>query len=230
MGHGLIRYSCGHISVPHEPIPTKFGQWRFFIMLHRYNGIQKHIKTLKCKKKKVVCNVSTSVIHYTGHVHDTVQCPLGSSVRVGSITLMLFKIILKRENLTPKLLFTICAQLRGVDLFIFWVGLLSRIGISVRNLHHIDIIMCIHPKQQYISKKNGSKNVSFQNGDKKNRFAVIESICSNALKNNTFTIKISHFLSFNLPHLCNRLSYMNFYILPLLQSSVLSSIWSIYDS
>ena len=27
---GLISYSCGHISGHHEPIPTKFGVWRFF--------------------------------------------------------------------------------------------------------------------------------------------------------------------------------------------------------
>ena len=33
---GLIRYSCGHISGPHEPIPIQFGLWMFFIMLHRY--------------------------------------------------------------------------------------------------------------------------------------------------------------------------------------------------
>ena len=33
---GLIRYSCGHISGPHEPIPTKFGLWIFFIMLNQY--------------------------------------------------------------------------------------------------------------------------------------------------------------------------------------------------
>ena len=33
--NGGIRYSCGHISGPHEPIPTKFGMW-IFIMLHRY--------------------------------------------------------------------------------------------------------------------------------------------------------------------------------------------------
>ena len=32
---GLIRYSCGHIFGHHEPIPTKFGVWRFFIMLYR---------------------------------------------------------------------------------------------------------------------------------------------------------------------------------------------------
>ena len=31
---GLIRYSCGHILGHHEPIPTKFGVWRFFIMLY----------------------------------------------------------------------------------------------------------------------------------------------------------------------------------------------------
>ena len=37
---GLIRYSCGHVSGPpsaHEPIPTQFGLWMFFIMLHRYS-------------------------------------------------------------------------------------------------------------------------------------------------------------------------------------------------
>ena len=44
---GLIRYSCGHISGPHEPIPTKFGLWMFFIMLHRYMVS----KMLKLKKK-----------------------------------------------------------------------------------------------------------------------------------------------------------------------------------
>ena len=26
---GLIRYSCGHISCPHELIPTRFGLWMF---------------------------------------------------------------------------------------------------------------------------------------------------------------------------------------------------------
>ena len=43
---GLIRYSCGHISGPHEAIPTQFGLWMFFIMLHRYMIS----KTLKSKK------------------------------------------------------------------------------------------------------------------------------------------------------------------------------------
>ena len=38
---GLIRYSCGHMLGPYEPISTQFGLWRFFIML---------FKTLKCKK------------------------------------------------------------------------------------------------------------------------------------------------------------------------------------
>ena len=41
---GLIRYSCGHILGHHEPIPTKFGLWMFFIMLHG-NMVS---KTLKC--------------------------------------------------------------------------------------------------------------------------------------------------------------------------------------
>ena len=43
---GLIRYSCGHISGPHEPIPTQIGLWMFFIMLHWYMVS----KTLKSKK------------------------------------------------------------------------------------------------------------------------------------------------------------------------------------
>ena len=43
---GLIRYSWSHISGSHEPIPTKFGLWMFFIILHRYMVS----KTLKCKK------------------------------------------------------------------------------------------------------------------------------------------------------------------------------------
>ena len=43
--NGLIRYSCSHISGSHEPIPTKFGLWMFFIMLHRYIIS----KTLKCE-------------------------------------------------------------------------------------------------------------------------------------------------------------------------------------
>ena len=54
---GLIRYSCGHISGPHEPIPTKFGLWMFFIMLHRYMVS----RTLKCKKN--FCDVITSVLY-----------------------------------------------------------------------------------------------------------------------------------------------------------------------
>ena len=54
---GLIRYSCGHISGPHEPIPTQFGPWMFFIMLYRYAS-----KTLK-SKKKVFCDVIASVLY-----------------------------------------------------------------------------------------------------------------------------------------------------------------------
>ena len=54
---GLRRYSCGHISGPHEPIPTKFGLWMFFIMLHR--GMVS--KMLKCKKKKVF--VTSSLLY-----------------------------------------------------------------------------------------------------------------------------------------------------------------------
>ena len=57
---GLIRYACCHISGHHEPIPTKFGLWIFFIMLHRYMVS----KTLKCKKKKKNCDVIASVLYY----------------------------------------------------------------------------------------------------------------------------------------------------------------------
>ena len=56
---GLIRYSCGHISGPHEPIPTKFGLWMFSsIMLHQYMVS----KTLKCKKR-FFCVVIASVLY-----------------------------------------------------------------------------------------------------------------------------------------------------------------------
>ena len=55
---GLIRYSCGHILDPHEPIPTQFGLWMFFIMLHRYMVS----KTLKSKKKGF-CDVIASVLY-----------------------------------------------------------------------------------------------------------------------------------------------------------------------
>ena len=52
----LIRYSCGHISGPHEPIPTQFGLWMCFIMLHRYM-YPKH-----WNPKKVFCDVIASVL------------------------------------------------------------------------------------------------------------------------------------------------------------------------
>ena len=55
---GRIRYSCGHISGPHEPIPTKFGLWMFFIMLHRYMVS----KTLKCNKS--FCDVIAKELSY----------------------------------------------------------------------------------------------------------------------------------------------------------------------
>ena len=47
---GIITYSFGHISDPHEPIPTKFELWKFFIMLYRYMVF----KTMKCEKKNKV--------------------------------------------------------------------------------------------------------------------------------------------------------------------------------
>ena len=48
----LIIYSCGHISCPHEPIPTKFGLWRFFIKLYQSSTDIWYSNLLKCKKKK----------------------------------------------------------------------------------------------------------------------------------------------------------------------------------
>ena len=57
--NGANRYSCGHISGPHEPIPTKFGLWMFFIILHWYLVS----KTLKCKKN-VFCDVIASVLYW----------------------------------------------------------------------------------------------------------------------------------------------------------------------
>ena len=50
-------YSCGHISGRHELILTKFGLWRFFIMIYRYIVF----KTLKCKKSFFV----TSSLRYS---------------------------------------------------------------------------------------------------------------------------------------------------------------------
>ena len=43
------RYSCGHISGPHKPIPTKCWLWMFFIMLHRYM-----VSKTEMHKKKIV--------------------------------------------------------------------------------------------------------------------------------------------------------------------------------
>ena len=46
---GLIKYSCSHISGPHETIPTSYGLWMFFIMLHRYiDSIQNTEMQKKC--------------------------------------------------------------------------------------------------------------------------------------------------------------------------------------
>ena len=47
----------GHILGPNEPIPTKFGLWMFFIMLHRYMVS----KTLKCKKVFVTSSLLYSI-------------------------------------------------------------------------------------------------------------------------------------------------------------------------
>ena len=54
---GLIRYSCGHISGPHEPIPTQFFLWMFFIMLHWYIIS----KTQKSKKFFVTSSLLYSI-------------------------------------------------------------------------------------------------------------------------------------------------------------------------
>ena len=52
------RYSCGYILGPHEPIPTKFGLWMSFIMLHWYMVS----KMLECKKS-FFCHVITSALY-----------------------------------------------------------------------------------------------------------------------------------------------------------------------
>ena len=44
-----------YISGPHEPIPTKFGLWMFFIMLHR----DMVSKKLKFQQKN--CDVIASI-------------------------------------------------------------------------------------------------------------------------------------------------------------------------
>ena len=56
---GLILYSCGHILGPHEPIPTKFVVWRFFIMLYRN---MKKKKSWKCWKN-IFDDVITLVLY-----------------------------------------------------------------------------------------------------------------------------------------------------------------------
>ena len=58
---GLIRYSCGHISGPHEPIRVKFGVWRFFIILYR-NMV---MKMLKCKQKILMTSHFGTLLKYT---------------------------------------------------------------------------------------------------------------------------------------------------------------------
>ena len=68
---------------PHEPIPTKFGLWMFFIMLHQYMVSE----TLKCKKKKKKIDVAS--VHY---------CIFDPSLVV--IGLQLFKADLNNKNLT----------------------------------------------------------------------------------------------------------------------------------
>ena len=54
---GLIRYSCRCISGPHEPIPTQFGLWMFFIMFHWYM-VSKTLKSNKsCLWRHRFCTV-----------------------------------------------------------------------------------------------------------------------------------------------------------------------------
>ena len=55
---GLILYSCGHILGHHEPIPTKFVVWRFFIMLYR--NMEK--KSWKCWKN--IFDDIITLVHY----------------------------------------------------------------------------------------------------------------------------------------------------------------------
>ena len=58
---GLIRYSCGHISGPHEPIPTKFGLWMF-------SSCSTNTWYPKCwNAKQAFCDVITSVLYKTNN-------------------------------------------------------------------------------------------------------------------------------------------------------------------
>ena len=62
---GLILYSCGHILGPHEPIPTKFGVWRFFIM-HALPKYEKNHANHERKKK-----IMTSSLWYSIRFHQS---------------------------------------------------------------------------------------------------------------------------------------------------------------
>ena len=69
---GLTGYSCDHISGPHEPIITKFGLWRFFIMLYRYMVMK------KLKSKNAFCDVITSVLYFTtAYISIQMRCIVG---------------------------------------------------------------------------------------------------------------------------------------------------------
>ena len=65
---GLIWYSCGHISSPHEPIPTKFGVWRFYIMLYRNMKKKNHENA----EKNIFDDVITLVLGYCVHSFNCV--------------------------------------------------------------------------------------------------------------------------------------------------------------
>ena len=52
-----LRYSCGHISGPHEPIPTQFGLWIVFHHAPPIYGIQNAEI-----QKKSFCDVIASVL------------------------------------------------------------------------------------------------------------------------------------------------------------------------
>ena len=66
---GLIRYSCGHILGPHELIPTKFGLYMLFIMLHWYMVFKNSEM-----QKQDICDIITSVLYSNAQSYVVTFC------------------------------------------------------------------------------------------------------------------------------------------------------------
>ena len=63
---GLIMYSCDHISVPHEPISTKFGMWGFSpCSIDIWYSKRWNKKKTKQKNKKFFFYMTTSLRYST---------------------------------------------------------------------------------------------------------------------------------------------------------------------